>query len=172
MPFGGWLCLCIHLNSATLHPSMWRFLPPRRFFVVTLSLSFTLFVISLSLWRVNLATVGRENHETSVSFSASERLTQLFSPPILPDHPLYIFGMIADRVDLLFSPPEKHFGLQLQYANARLLTAQVLIARGQLNLALSTITKSEKYLIAAAGDIPPLPPQKTTAARENALETI
>lgn len=151
---------------------MLKLLSTRRFFVVIFSLLAASFVLFISLWRINLAAAGKENHETSIAISAGDRVRQLFTPPILPDHPLYLFGMVTDRVELSLAPSEKQFGIRIQYANTRLATANALIERGRLNLAMSTITKAEKYLVASAGDIQKLPSEQQEDARVILRDTI
>lgn len=147
-------------------------MPHRRFFVVILSLLTAFFIISVSLWRLNLAAVGKEELDYAVPISAATRLQQLVSPPILPDHPLYIIGMVSDRLELMVASPTKRFELRLQYANTRLSTAHALLDRGRLALALSTITKAEKYVIAAAQDVPLLPIEEQDRAAEKLADTI
>lgn len=97
-----------------------------------------------------MVSVGEEDRVNSATISARDRITQLFTPPILPDHPLYVFGMIIDRAQLTLSPLPEQFYIKLRYADTRLATAQALISRGRLALALSTLTKAEKYLLGAS----------------------
>jgi len=107
-----------------------------------------------------------------VSISAGERLKQLFTPPILPDHPLYVLGMVSDRIDLWLAGPEERFLLKLHNADVRLSTAQILVSRKRLGLAVTTITKAEKYIISAAEEIPTLPNEKQDDARGKLMNTI
>ncbi len=96
----------------------------------------------------------------------------MFTPPILPDHPLYLFGMLSDRIDLLFASREQQFALCLKYANIRLITAQALLRRGRTMLALTTATKAEKYILLAAQGIQYLPNEKKEEAKRKLAETI
>ncbi|HSW89241.1 MAG TPA: DUF5667 domain-containing protein [Patescibacteria group bacterium] len=77
------------------------------------------------------------------------RLDQLFSRPILPDNPLYNLKMLRDRVQLMTTVEEDRPPLMLTFANARLTAAQILFTRGRTSLALTTLSKGEKYIFAA-----------------------
>lgn len=68
-------------------------------------------------------------------------------PGILPDHGLYPFKMVRDRLRLwLAHQPEEKFHLQLLYADKRIGAAQVLVAGGKSELGLDTAVKAEGYL--------------------------
>ncbi len=144
---------------------MLRFLPPKRFFIVIFSLTGAGFVLFLSLWRLNLSVLGNQDRGYTASLSAGERIHQLLTPPILPDHPLYVLGMLSDRLDLWLASPEERFALKLEYADVRLATTKVLLERKRPELAISTLTKAEKYLVAAAEEIPILPASRQKDAR-------
>lgn len=148
----------------------WFFL--KRFLIVVFALLAAGLVAFVSLWKLNLTVQGVEDHDYSATVSAGERLKQLFTPPILPDHPLYVFGMIADRLDLMLATPEQQFMLKLKYADTRLATAQALIARKRFNMALSSATKAEKYIFSAAEEIPILPADKQKDAVSKLTNTI
>lgn len=149
---------------------MLRILPPRRFFVVLFGLLAASLVIFISLWRLNLSLLG--DTTDGVQASAGERIRQLVTLPILPDHPLYIIGMISDRVDLWLATPEERFALKLEYADTRLTTSQHLLQRKRRGMALTTLTKAEKYIISAAEEIPILPKELQESARASLLSTI
>ncbi len=151
---------------------MSRLLPPRQFFIVFFSLTLAAFVIFLSLWRLNLSMLGPDERDSTASVSAGERLRQLFTPPILPDHPLYVLGMVSDRLDLWLASPEERFMLKLEYADVRLATSQALVERGRPGMAITTLTKAEKYIISAAEEIQNLDESKKESARVKLLNTI
>jgi hypothetical protein len=92
-------------------------------------------------------------HELSVSTpTAPRRIT--FGEDILPNHVLYPLVMIGDRVRLWQAhTPEERVQLQVEYAHRRLAYAQTLFAQGQIELAVTTITKAEKYLQHASNQI-------------------
>lgn len=146
--------------------------PVRRFFITTLSLLAAGFVLFFSLWRLNLSLVGNSDRAVTESMPASERLKELVTPPFLPDHPLYLLGMLSDRVDLLLSSPEERFALKLKLADTRLATSQILITKKRPSLALTTLTKAEKYIISAAEDLPKLDSQKQNDAMAMLSNTI
>lgn len=68
---------------------------------------------------------------------------------ILPDHILYPAAMVKDRVVLELSQPEKRIALRVEYAQKRMRAAQSLLEMGKTDLALSTATKAQKYLLTA-----------------------
>ncbi len=68
-------------------------------------------------------------------------------PGILPDHPLYFVKMIRDRVRLWVTRGStQKYDLLLLYADKRIGAAKVLAAGNQPELAVTTLTKAEKYL--------------------------
>lgn len=72
-------------------------------------------------------------------------------PGILPDHPLYIIKAARDRILLFFtSNPERRVHLNLLFADKRLVMGQLLWEKGSKDLAVTTISKAEKYLLAAS----------------------
>jgi hypothetical protein len=101
-----------------------------------------------------------------------ERIEQLFTLPILPDHPLYVLGMVVDRVDLLLASPSKRFALDLSYADTRMATGQALITRGRYSMAISSLTKSEKYILAASDQIKLLPDNEKDEAKQKLSSSI
>jgi hypothetical protein len=68
---------------------------------------------------------------------------------ILPDHLLYPGLMLMDRVQLQQAEPTEQMYMQVVYAGRRLVYAQELLKKGKPTIALSTLTKSQKYLLQA-----------------------
>lgn len=67
-------------------------------------------------------------------------------PGILPDHPLYILKAIRDRLtDFLTRDYYKKSQLYLLYADKRLVMSSLLLKKGKTKLALTTLSKAEKY---------------------------
>jgi hypothetical protein len=72
---------------------------------------------------------------------------------ILPDHVLYPFLMVIDRVALETThDPAQRIYMQVNYAHRRLISAQLLADKQKNSLALTTLTKAQKYLSQAAQD--------------------
>lgn len=69
---------------------------------------------------------------------------------ILPDHVLYPLVMAADKFKLQTASPEQRLNLYITYANLRLDSTEELLNKNNQPLALTTLTKSQKYLIQAA----------------------
>ncbi len=81
---------------------------------------------------------------------------------ILPDHVLYPVVMMADKVKLTTARPEERLTLLVTYANLRLDSAEKLLHKKDQPLALSTLTKSQKYLLRAAQETINQQPTTTT----------
>lgn len=71
------------------------------------------------------------------------------SQTILPDHVAYPMLMAFDKAKLITSGPEKQLLLEVEYGQRRLEYAQELLKRENATLALTTLTKAQKYLIQA-----------------------
>jgi len=78
----------------------------------------------------------------------------LVYPGILPDHFLYPFKMIRDRIWLILTMGSKSkTEVMILFADKRLGAGKALIEGGKETLGLTTITKGEKYLEKAVGQI-------------------
>lgn len=82
----------------------------------------------------------------------SERVSErtFYIGRLLPDHVLYPVVMLFDRGLLILSSGEKEVAVRMYLAQDRMSSAQQLLEKGEEQLALSTLTKSQKYLILAA----------------------
>jgi hypothetical protein len=78
-----------------------------------------------------------------------------FKGGILPDNPLWVFKAARDRVWYLITPsPLKRAELALLFSDKRLVSTQTLLENKKPNVAISTLTKGEKYLeVAVAQEI-------------------
>jgi hypothetical protein len=66
---------------------------------------------------------------------------------ILPDHPFWSLKVVRDKLWLaITSNPLKKAEIQLLFADKRLKSASILFMEGKPELAVSTLTKAEKYL--------------------------
>ena len=83
--------------------------------------------------------------------SADGLLTRSFyvDDQVLPDHITYPFLMAIDRLRLESATPTERVYLQTEYANRRLAYASELFNRDQTDLAVTTLTKAQKYLLHA-----------------------
>ncbi len=72
------------------------------------------------------------------------------SGPILPDHPMYVGLMARDRVVLSLTPAPEQPLRKLEYARKRYDSAVALLDKGEADLALSTLSKSQHYVLQAA----------------------
>ena len=83
--------------------------------------------------------------------SADGILTRSFymDDQVLPDHITYPFLMAIDRLRLESASPTEKVYLQTEYANRRLAYATELFNRDESDLAVTTLTKAQKYLLHA-----------------------
>ncbi len=107
-------------------------------------------VLLVSVRAQRIYTPNEREKSLRAGSTARTRFTELLHWPPEPDHPLYIFRMIGDRVRLLRTDPTSVADLQLDYARERLTSAKRLLDRGYVSLALSTVSKSTLYVAAAA----------------------
>ena len=103
------------------------------------SLTAAVLILAISLLVSSQEVVAQTGEESSIYFSGN----------ILPDHSLYPLLMVIDRVHLLKADDDELLELYVSYSFDRLYAAQSLLEKGKTNLAVSTITKSQKYLILA-----------------------
>lgn len=92
---------------------------------------------------------------------------------ILPDHVLYPFVMIGDRIRLTTASNEEQILLSVEYADRRYRYAAELLHKNQEPLAFTTITKSQKYLFHASNQLlsePRAVDAQTVVAVRNALD--
>lgn len=89
-----------------------------------------------------------------VSYSQSITLTQpkviydLPYPGLLPDHPLYTIKAIRDKLlDVLTRDYQKKVELYLLFSDKRIVMSLDLIEKGKDKLALTTLSKGEKYFL-------------------------
>lgn len=135
----------------------------RKLFAHILVLTFALLIVGISL--INYLTVNNPHFRvlgaSLISVTSTPTPTvesrvnyYLAYPGILPDHPLYSLKMIRDRISLALTTDEvKKAEKMLLYADKRLGAAKVLIEGNKADLGLTTLTKAEKYLEQAAGQV-------------------
>ena len=72
---------------------------------------------------------------------------------ILPDSPLWVLKAARDRIWYLITPSlTKRAELALLFSDKRLVASQILFENKKPNIAISTLTKGEKYLAVAVAD--------------------
>jgi flagellin-specific chaperone FliS len=115
--------------------------------LMLLSLSAKKIQLILSLFSLILALLI-----VGVSLVAANPVisAQTLGKDILPDHVFYPLLMIADRLRLETNTGEKRLQMQVDYGLRRLHHAEQLLEADNLALALTTLTKSQKYMIHAA----------------------
>lgn len=114
-----------------------------RFFLSTLGLlvGFSILAVSLSAGNSTVLSSGPSS-STNKQFYVNQTM--------LPDHVAYPVLMAVDRVKLELSSDQERVYTQIEYAHRRFEYANALIEKDNTSLALTTLTKAEKYLIQAA----------------------
>ncbi len=128
----------------------------KKIILVTAALFFSLGILTTSVYR----TAAVDNPQSpSLKFDVTEESEEatlevkelvdydLTYPGLLPDHFLYPLKMVRDRIWLwLTTDPLKKAELLLRLADKRIWSAQMLMDKENVELAVSTVTKAEKYL--------------------------
>lgn len=87
--------------------------------------------------------------QSSAGMPASSKALY-FTDVVLPDHSVYPLIAGIDRARLLVAESDQKPLLKIEYAHRRLWYAVELLNKGQEQLAVSTITKSQKYILQVA----------------------
>lgn len=127
-----------------------------------------LFVAS-SVLAVSLASSAPSAYSTEEKFKANDKQFYL-DGKILPDHTLYPIVMVADKIKLEMAKPQDKIEIYTTYANLRLSAVEQLLERGNPQLAMTTLTKSQKYLLKAAGEA--IKEDSSPATRLHVLKTL
>ncbi len=108
---------------------------------------FCLLCVGIAVLAVSLIAANR-----SLTGGVDRAITRTlyFGRPVLPDHVFYEVFMASDRVQYLAAPQNQKVLLAIKYAERRYQTGQLLLFEGQNELALTTFSKSQKYLFLAA----------------------
>lgn len=107
-------------------------------------------VLALSITRQALYAPSLGEQQARANIPVTTRLAELREWPPAPDHPIYPLLMLKDRFSLLLASSEENKAtIQLQLAGDRLASSERLLYRKRHALALTTLTKSTKYLLAA-----------------------
>ncbi|MDH5533397.1 MAG: DUF5667 domain-containing protein [Candidatus Pacebacteria bacterium] len=111
---------------------------------------FGLFVASAVL-AVSLASSVPSAYSAGDKFKSNDKQFYL-NGEILPDHTLYPVVMAADKLKLEMANPQEKINIYTTYANLRLSAVESLLEKDNPQLALTTLTKSQKYLLRAASE--------------------
>lgn len=131
-----------------------------------------LFVLLMSITRQVLYSPTAEELTERRQVTINQRLNELRAWPPAPDNPAYPLRMVHDQVRLFITPDSQKPKLQFELATDRLDSAEKLIARKRLTLALSTLTKSTKYVLSAVVKINETSPKASNPTRALAERQI
>ncbi len=143
-----------------------------RISVYVCGIALIIIVLTLSLTRQHLYAPSSQDLQARRNLSVSERVNELSTWPPTPDNPLYPIRMLDDQLQLRFASPESRLRLKLKFSAERLSSAQILLDHQRSSLALSTLTKSTKYVLSAAQDAMTLSPQSSTEIRGEVRDAI
>lgn len=107
-----------------------------------------LFSVALGVGIFFISLMGASQVSSHESESSTTKKLY-FGQEILPDHLFYPILMMADKITLESSPPKEAVYREVHYSLDRLDSAARLLEKGDHERALSTLTKSQKYLLAA-----------------------
>lgn len=118
-----------------------------------IKLSRLLFIVFIMLFVPLLTYFVMESTTVAVTASQEKIVYNMPYPGILPDHPLYFFKILRDRLnEFLVRDNLKKAELYLLYSDKRAAMAMNLAKKGKGSLAIDTFSKAEKYFL----QIPPL----------------
>ncbi len=103
-------------------------------------------VVGLSAVALSLSLASQVSSHEASRLTARELY---WGEEMLPDHLLYSGLMLMDRIQLQQAEPTEQMYMQVVYAGRRLIYAQELLKKDKPALALTTLTKSQKYLLQA-----------------------
>jgi hypothetical protein len=89
--------------------------------------------------------------DISNDFTTTQR--KIYLGKILPDHAFYPALMLVDKTLLLTSSGDEKIELMTNLAKNRMKNSQDLIQKGEEGLGLTTMTKSQKYLLLATHEV-------------------
>jgi hypothetical protein len=115
-----------------------------RFIISLAALTSAVGILFISLSTASINTV----QSASGSFERTRKQFYV-SSTILPDHVAYPVLMGIDRVRLESATPVEQVYMKTAYANRRLEYAETLLDKGANELAVTTLSKAEKYLLSA-----------------------
>lgn len=139
-------------------------------YTIGIVLAVIVFIFSLLSFRSHRMPLAERQEVASQSIWI--KIAQLQDRPYLPDHPLYPFKMLSDRIILLVTPKEQQIERKIEYANIRLSYASRLLATGRRSLALSTATKAEKYLLSASQEFLMQNPRTSSESGDRIVRAI
>lgn len=106
-------------------------------------------VVACMIFAVSLLIASQKSAVTVERISEKK----LYIGKVLPDHIFYPALMVVDRMLLFFSSQEGGVYTRIRFAEDRLESGRLLLLKQEEALAMSTFTKSQKYLIIAASKV-------------------
>ena len=123
----------------------------KKFLIVCGVFIFAFAILSVSILSssaIVYPSVGQVVQENGPKIEAAEINYQFpAAGTVLPDNPFWPLKALRDRVWYLISPsPLRKAELALLFSDKRLVSAQTLLGEGKADIAISSLTKGEKYL--------------------------
>lgn len=117
--------------------------------IARITFAFTGLMVATAILGVSLASSAPTAYSAGDKIRTNDKQFYL-DGDILPDHVLYPLIMVADKIKLESSSPTEQIYLSTTYANLRLDATIQLLHKDSTSLALTTLTKSQKYLLNAS----------------------
>jgi hypothetical protein len=109
---------------------------------------------SSMVFALSLQSFQRTTSSGSLEVHDQQPIAKLVEGVVIPGHPVYVLYRVRDKAKLFLEQrPKEKIRLQLEYAHDRLVSAETLLERKEMSLAISTLSKAEMYLGEAADDL-------------------
>lgn len=116
-----------------------------------LAFPFSILALTFGLMMFSTSLIMASQDNMALQKRSSEK--KLYVGKVLPDHVFYPILMVMDRAVLSLSFGESSIYNKLTLSKDRLKSAKLLLDKHEEELALSTITKSQKYVLSAAHEV-------------------
>lgn len=123
----------------------------KKILLVSSVFAFAFAILSISILQstsISYSFTAQTSGSSVLGIDASEIDYQMpYEGKVLPDSPLWVLKAARDRVwFLITSSPSRKAELALLFSDKRLISAQTLLENKKPDIAISTLTKGEKYL--------------------------
>lgn len=123
----------------------------KKILLVSSVFAFAFAILSISILQstsISYSFTAQTSGSSVLGIDASEIDYQMpYEGKVLPDSPLWVLKAARDRVwFLITSSPSRKAELALLFSDKRLMSAKILLENKKPDIAISTLTKGEKYL--------------------------
>lgn len=123
----------------------------KKILLVSSVFAFAFAILSISILQttsISYSFTAQTSESAVLGTSTSEINYQMpYEGRVLPDSPFWVFKAARDKIwFLITSSPSRKAELALLFSDKRLMSAKVLFEKKKPDIAISTLTKGEKYL--------------------------